>query len=488
MLNEATLILLGVLVASAFLVLGVLDLLLPTRRSPPRRAAASRDEPVSTDASERLFSRMTIERPVSDTGMVEIRRPARPANTVALRNGELFPDETSARVKLPKVALAARVDRPTITVPALPPAAVVDRGTAPDAILERCRQLAADGRPGEAVATAMAALPQPDVHPEIASALWHEVALARDRMGDRDGALAAYRSAIEAAPAADRESVRVELAEWAARTARDSVRSARDRERYTALLLARDFLAAAHETVGTPGVLDLERVHLDLEFWPLCEAHVHGLVASRDYAEAYRLATEALADASVPGTMRQTFAEIRTETLAARIDALVTRSLRAVDEARDWEAVGALERAEALLKTDGTPSAGRHDEAIRRVAAAYARLARQRIDAREFEEAVDPLLRVLRLDQTEGESRDAARRSLVGVLDAVVAARAVTIRELATGGSRESAAARADKVSALLRTAIAAGLPQDALTQAIATTRQLLEEVGASPTARRSSA
>jgi hypothetical protein len=52
------------------------------------------------------------------------------------------------------------------------------------------------------------------------------------------------------------------------------------------------------------------------------------------------------------------------------------------------------------------------------------------------------------------------------------------IREIAAGGSRDSAVAQADKLWSLLRSGIAAGAPQEAMANALATTKRLLEEFG----------
>jgi hypothetical protein len=69
---------------------------------------------------------------------------------------------------------------------------------------------------------------------------------------------------------------------------------------------------------------------------------------------------------------------------------------------------------------------------------------------------------------------------MVTALQGVVEGRVAIIRDVAAAGNTESAAAQAEKVSTLLRSAIAAGAPQEPLTSAIATTRQLIEEFGGS--------
>ena len=491
MLNEPTLIFLATLVASGFLVLGVLELLWPTKPRRRRLVGASTtdlpfddpvrtavDAPVAIDASEDAPEPLTLVatdrftvRGSSRSGRITRGKAATStasAGLDAFRTGDLFAIETSAAHEA-----ASSPAQP------LQYADVLDQRTELDTTLERCRRMIDDGCLDEAVATAMAVLEQPGAaSPAIASALWQAVARAYDGMGDRDRALVAYRNAIEAAPADDRENVRRELAAGAVRTAVDLVRAAEDTERYAALLLARDFLAAAHETVGASSALEAARADLVVELWSAYEAQVHELVGNRAYTEAYRLSTEALADASLPEAHRPTFEALRTETLAGLIDALVSHSLRAVDEGYEWEAVGDLEQAEALLNEAPRLSAARRDEAKAKVAAAYGQLGRRRVDAGDFEEAVDPLLRALRLDDTDEERQEGARWAMVHALEAVVDARAAAIRDLAERGNRESALRQAGQLWALLRTAMAAGVPQASMPEAIAMTRQLREDLG----------
>jgi tetratricopeptide (TPR) repeat protein len=205
---------------------------------------------------------------------------------------------------------------------------------------------------------------------------------------------------------------------------------------------------------------------------------VRTLIGTRDYAEAYRLATEALADDALPGEQRSIFEEFRSETLAARIVALADRAVLAVDEHREWEAVGALERAETLLRSASSLPADRREEAGTQLATAYMRLGKRRVENGELEDAIDPLLRALRISKTDTSARDDARSSMVRALIGVVDSRAAMIRDVAATGNQESAAAQAEKVWTLLRTSIAAGVPQEPLTQAIASTRRLLAEFG----------
>jgi tetratricopeptide (TPR) repeat protein len=436
-LNEEALILVGLLVALGLLILGIWNQLSPSSRPQVRRSASTGSPPKPEPEAEEVL----VETP-----------------------------------------FAAQLD-----LVAPPPAAEPAPGVAPAAdqgwIVDRCRTLIADGRFEDAVSTAMIVLEQPDTAAAaLTSPLWRQVAAARDRMGDREGALTAFRTAIEAAPESDRAGLRQECETWASIVARDLLAAVPEEgDRYAPLVAARTFVESAQTLVQASPPLDAARAELDVAFWPAYETHVRTLIADRDPAEAYRLATEALSDPALPPPRRPTFEEFRVETLAARIIVLAERAVLAVEESREWEAVGALERGETLLRSASSLPADRRDDAAARLAAAYARLGAHRVDAGEFEDAVDPLLRSLRLSKADTPARDEARSAMVKALQGVVESRVEIIRDVAATGNTESAAAQAEKIWTLLRAGIAAGVPQEPLNGAIATARRLIEELGAAP-------
>lgn len=441
MLTEGASVVLGTLVATlvacGLLVLGVLDLLWPVRRRPVRQApAAPRRDRTPTPARE------------------EPRLHGEPAPTPA-----------------PMTAIPGAGPEPA-------PAPAVD----PAEVLERCRRLVAAERPGDAVAAAMAVLERPaGIAPGVVAALWREVGAARAAVGDHDGALAAFRAAIEAAPAAERDGLRRELAVWASGVARElTIVAPPGADGFTAVRAARAILDAAAEASGPDR--SLESAHADLApvYWPAYEAHLRGLVDAQDFSEAYRLATEALADATLPAERRALFETFRAQTLTSRIASLVGRAVASIDDNRDWEAVGALERAETLFRSASGLPAEHRDDLVRCMAAVYARLGKRRVESGDFEDAIDPLFRAFRIGAIDAGERDDLRWTMVQALKGVVEARVAMIREVAAAGSRDSAAVQAEKLWQLLRSGMAAGVPQESLTQALATTRRLLDDLGVS--------
>lgn len=473
MLTEEALILLGTLIASGFLVLGTANVLWPPRPRHLRRAA-----PVGL-RSERSFEVATadgvIEEPHAEPpAFVEPAAPddAAEPEPVELPDPEpIFPEPIVAAIEVPGGDDApARVDEP--------PAAPAERRD-PVAVLEDCRSLARAERFRDAVREATRVLDEPGrADRSTAALLWREVALARAAIGERDGALAAFRNAVDTAPDAERAAMRGALAGWAAQTARGMIAAAEEGARFTALHDARTLLEEAVATAGAhPDIAEVAAA-LEPEYWPEYEAHMHALMAGRDFGEAYRLATEALSDTDLPAERRPAFEDFRAETLTARIVSLIERAVVAMDEHREWEAVGALERAETLYRSATTLSADRRDEVARRLADGYAQLGRRRVYGGEFEDAVDPLFRALRIGPPNDENRDDARWALVQAIQGVVDTRVAMIREVASAGGRDSAMVQADKLWALLRSGMAAGVPQESMSAALATTRQLIEELG----------
>jgi tetratricopeptide (TPR) repeat protein len=505
-LNEPAIILIATLAASGLLVLGVMDLIWPTTRTRVRRARPGGVHPSIPEVRDRVVTSIpavgrppviprtaapVVERPIApvvESGPVA-PAPVEPVALESMAGPPMVEEPESVEAeRVPPPARGWQLELDAQTTPTLEPTPEPEVEEEPEpepavpgptAVVERCRELTAEMRYGDAVAEAMAFLHRADAGPASAVVtLWIEVATARDRMGDREGALEAFRAAVDAAPEEDRERVRLECGWWAATTAREAIAAVpHDGDRYTPLASVRGFVADAREIVGTMSTINAVHADIEGEFWPAYERHVGALITDRDYAEAYRLATEALSDDALPSERRSTFEEFRAATLAARIVALADRAVLAVDEHREWEAVGALERAETLLRSETSLPAARRDEAVAQVAIGYARLGRRRVDANEFEEALDPLGRAVRLSKPDAASRDEACLAMVTALNAVVDARSAMIRDVATTGNRDSAAAQAEKLWALLRSSMAAGVPQEPLTSAIASTRRLIDDL-----------
>lgn len=353
--------------------------------------------------------------------------------------------------------------------------------------LERCEALAAEEEWDRvrAIATPVLeatdreAVPEPD-----RARLWSLLARAHAERSDHAAAVAAFRSAIASAPDEERGGYRRDLVASATAAARalvtQSTDMAEDAARLEALRSARALLAAARAEGPEDPSVALTLARVDQHYWPVLEETARRLSVD-DAAQGYQIAGEALADASLPETHRAAFEALRAETLAGQIDGLAAAAERSIAVGRDWDAVAALDRAEALMRsTRELPT-----EPLARIAGQLAdtltRLGTRRVEGREFEDAIEPLLRALRLPGLDTTRADGARWALAQAIEGLVEARTSMIREVAGEGHRASAIAQAEKLWGIVRNSIAAGVPQERLQRVQVTVRELMEDLGQSP-------
>ena len=169
------------------------------------------------------------------------------------------------------------------------------------------------------------------------------------------------------------------------------------------------------------------------------------------------------------------------EAIMTEITALTTRAVESVERGREAEALRALARVEDLSKSPGLPPSAK-SEIDRHLWWSYTRLGVARVEAKDFEEALDPLFRAIRVRSIDPAKYDETRWAMVKALEGVVATRAATIREVVASGHGDAAVVQAERLWTLLRSGIAAGAPRERLMRAMATSRALLEELGQHPT------
>lgn len=500
MLNEAALVLVATLVALALVVLGVIELVWPSRRKRRGRPAGDRrarpetapprpgepgvpggplpqepltsvrekvvQPPVASGATVAATLRSSRAAPLSDERVSVPFAPAAPAAAAV-------PAEVSALTSGPAPEQA---ETPTAshTVPAGPPP------------LQRCLVLVEQARFQEAIDVGTTALAEERGGlPEARARLWSLVARARRALGDDDGAAAALGSAIAEVPEEEREGYRRELVAFVVTRARELLQQNREATADGDLLVAA--LRSAHVLLeaglaSAPGdaIVEETLAEVDEAYWPALEARARALLQRDDFGGAHRLALEALADPGLAGSRRDAFEELRVDGLAGQVTTLTADAIASVEEGRDWDAVAALERVDALVKAARGVPAERAEEMTRQLWWALTKLGARRVEAREFEDALDPLFRALRLGGIEPARRDETRWTMLRALEGFVETRATMIREVAADGHRESAAAQAEKLWTMLRSGIAAGVPQERLLSALTTTKQLLEDLGRS--------
>jgi hypothetical protein len=154
-----------------------------------------------------------------------------------------------------------------------------------------------------------------------------------------------------------------------------------------------------------------------------------------------------------------------------------------MQEARESEALAALERAERLLRSvhEETLSPKRREEVDRRLWWGYNQLGVRRLAAGAFEDAIEPLARALRLAATAPDRQIDTRAALIQAFEGWTEACALAIREAADAGDREAAIVRRDTLRARLHTALEEGLAERELSRALARAHGLVEEIAQTP-------
>ena len=482
MLSEEALIFLGGLAALGAVALGVLELLWPTRpRHPVRRSVGSSAPPVPAP-------------PPATPSPVAPRRRWRSNRPRHAMRGSRSPYRSRLRLEA-GVAEPPSVPPPMATVTprrgGMPPPAVVDSEAEIVGAADRCSALYGQRAYPEVVALAVRTIAANAAAGRAAhvARLWSIVALAQQAMDERAAARAALESAIDAAPVAERPTYERQLAALAAEVARTLVAQAEgahgpgSEDDLGLLREALDWLERAAAAV--PAETELRDLAVDVQrlLWPGYERVVMTLVQRQQYRAARRLLREALDDPRFPAVRAETFRELFSGTYGGEIGQLTAQAIRSMHDARETEALGALERAEKLLDTvndEGLPPE-RREEVDRRLWWGYKKLGRRRAQAGEYEAAAEALFHALRFAGVGTEREADTRAALVRALEGLVEKRALLIRELAEAGDREAALVQSDKLWSRLRGAIGEGLTEADLAVVFATAQRVFEEVGVRP-------
>jgi tetratricopeptide (TPR) repeat protein len=477
-LTEEALIFLGALTAIGLAVLGTLELVWPSRRNrSPRQIAAPTVAPLSVEpASTASTRRWRSSHP---------RHAAGATPRYLKRTQPVEPSPATTPVAL-------SVD--AIVLPSVEPAPAVESAPAV-ASVDRCAELYQARRYADAAAIATGALAieapaaarPADSHE--AAALWSLLGLAQRAMGDHAAARAALETAIETAPADERATYEAQLARVALGVAHELVVAAgthvapESERRVTDLRDALVWLERAQAVAPDDAELRELATTAELRLWPAYEQVVMALVQRQEFRAARRVLHEALEDPRVPSARAETFRELFSGTFGGEIGQLTAQAIRSMQEARETEALGALERAERLLESvheEALPPK-RREEVDRRLWWGYDRLGRRRVEAGAFEEAIEPLVRALRLAGPAPDRQSETRAALVQAFEGWTESRALAIREVADGGDREAAMVGSDKLWTRLRAALEEGLSERDLAGAFARARRLFEEIGRRP-------
>jgi len=311
--------------------------------------------------------------------------------------------------------------------------------------------------------------------------LWSVLALSRQAVGDEEGALSAFEEAIHAAPEEDRSAYQTQAVALAAGASRRLLERAEQiaepEERIRGLRQAMVWLRQG--LTAAPGDTELqagqERARRGL--WASYNQTAAALVQRQEFHRARRLIREALADEDFPADRRDQFAELLSATFTGEIGQLTASAIRTLEDEREREAVSFLQRAEGILSAmppDAMP-AKRREDANRRLWWGYTKLGMRRVEAGEYEGALEPLFHALKIGDIGPERQQETREALVRALEGVTDARGATIARLAKDGNRNAAVAEAERLKTLMRESLERGLSQQELSLALTKAKRVME-------------
>jgi tetratricopeptide (TPR) repeat protein len=383
------------------------------------------------------------------------------------------PTDAAAREPLSLPGAAARRD------------AILRRDTP---LVERCFALYQEKRFDEVLSVGEPALDEMKREPSAGSAretaaLWSVVGLAKQALRDDDGAHAALESSIEAASEPERSTYRRHLASLALEAAQARLARAGSHDTGDRMAVIRAAIAWTERglaVVPADAALSDTRESSHEALWQAYEQAATALLQRQEFPAARRIFQEALNDPELPAARAAAFRGLMSGTFGGEIGQLTAQAILGMQEGRESEATGALQRAEELLQTipvDALPQS-RRDEVDQRLWWGYAELGSRRLDAGDYEEALDPLVHALRFTSIGPERQAETRAAVVRALEGIAAVRALSIRGLAEAGSRDEAIVAAGDLHGLVKRGLEVGLTEDDLMAAFARVRRLCEELG----------
>lgn len=316
-----------------------------------------------------------------------------------------------------------------------------------------------------------------------AAALWSVVGLAKQALGDDDGAHAALEASVGAAPETERGTYRRHLATLALDAAQARLARAGSHDTGDRIASIRTGIAWTERGLGAvpadPALTDARQAAHEA-LWEAYEEAVTLLLQRQEFRGARVLLREALDDPALPAGRAAEFRGLLSGTFGGEIGQLTAQAILCMQEARESEALVSLQRAEELLvavPAEALPPT-RREEVDQRLWWGYAELGSRRLEAGDYEEALDPLVHALRFHSIGADRQAETRAALVRALEGIAAVRALSIRRLADADRRDEAVQGAEKLRSLVKNCLGVGLTEDELMAAFARVRRLCEELG----------
>lgn len=522
MLSEEALVLIAVVGACALLILGIIELIWPSKpRHPVRRSPAPPAKPVRAAQAATKAPAAVQSRPAAAQAEAE-QGPRRRRSKVS---PHARPHAGAPVAAMPVAATTARSAWATHRPTPAPPAPVLSEAAAPappEAAPPEPARVEASAAPADPAAAPAPPAPTPGFDPllvETCFSLYHErcyaevislgeealakvraemvtedlrhdtaalrsvVALAKQALGDEDGARDALEAALAICPGAERVTYRQHLAALALNVAQTWLARAHSHEiddRVAALRAALAWVARGLDAVPADDRLHDAGAAARQALWPAYEQAVHKLLQRQEFEEARRLLREALDDPELPAARAGEFQELLSGTFGGEIGQLTAQAIRSMQEERESEALASLQRAEELLAAipDEALPPKRREEVNQRLWWGYTRLGIRRVESGDYEAAIEPLVRALRFVDINPDRQAETRAALVRALEGVADVRTLSIRQLADAGNRDEAVLRTEALRELLRRCLELGVSQEDLSVPFARTRRLVEELG----------
>jgi tetratricopeptide (TPR) repeat protein len=504
MLSEEALILFGVVVAVGLLILGVLELIVPTRPRYPRRQSAPSPDPWRRGRTGAAPSRPRTE--AETARETPMRRPIfsdRPGQFADVPRRTPIERPSPLPRPVPEVAphwSAGVGEPPTKPEPsvrtaeperaALPVSELLEAELeAPEPAgspVERCYALYESQQFAQVVAAATTVLETETVSSaEDVARLWGVLGLARQALGEAGAARTAFEAAIEAAPTGERATWERHLAVLALREGRERTEWAQNPsladggERLNALCEALGWLGCGLEMAPGDEALSTAQAAARDALWPAYERVALELIQRQEYERARGLLAEALA-AGPSVELEANLRELMSGTYGGEVGQLTAEALRRMRDGKETEALATLERAEELLAAipdDGLPER-RRQELERRLWWSYTKVGIRWLEGGMYEEALSPLLHALRFVSVGPSRLEETRRPLVRALENLVDAWQAMVERLAHEGSRHEAEALCERLRVFIHDACASGMSEDELAGPIANTQALFQRLG----------
>jgi len=474
----------------------------PPRVEPePRRIEPERVEseppPLEPEASPLEPEAFASPPPVEPTS------PAEPPALLRRRRSKISPHARPHRVLRPapleepsavRAAAVPAAPAPGDSLPKAPlPIQSVEAGAGPtptrdSPLVERCFTLYQGKRFDEVLSVAEPALAgfrreAPAGPSRETAALWSVVGLAKQALGDDDGAHAALASSIDAALDPERSTYRRHLATHALEAAQARLARAGSQDPVERMAVIRTAIAWAERglaVVPADQALGDAREASHEALWEAYEHAATTLLQRQEFTGAREILHEGLDDPKLPPVRAAGFRGLLAGTFGGEIGQLTASAIVSMQEGREAEALDVLRRAEDLLAAiaaDTIPPT-RRDEIDQRLWWGYAELGSRRLDAGDYEEALASLVHALRFTSIGAERQAETRAAVVRALEGIGAVRALSIRRLAEAGSRDEAIVAAGELNELVKRGLELGITEDELTAAFARVRRLCEELG----------